>query len=198
MGIERLVHSTAEDLRGGSRKKLQDTMTQVSLQTESFWVWAPTTAAQATFRDLQKRTNLSNPAMEVYLSILKLQTWLLGFTHTATPPSEDAFIPVCRSWVALPRTALHPASTNHCEKWDVNYTNCTAVHERDLPYRRILVAWSYIFLLPLLPLSAHRLPRLQPLFSAAPLPPQPLHKLPTPFPPCTGGSADGSSSSRSS
>lgn len=114
-------------------------------------------------RDLQKRTNLSSLAMEVYLSALKLQTWLLGFTHTATLPSEDAFIPVCRRWVALPRTALHPASTNHCEKRDVNYTNCTAQFMKGICRTGILIA-SYIFLLPLLPLSAHHLPCLQPLF----------------------------------
>lgn len=34
MEIEQLVHSTAEDLTGGSRKKLQGMMMQVSLQTE--------------------------------------------------------------------------------------------------------------------------------------------------------------------
>lgn len=34
MGIERLVHGTAEDLRGGGRKKLQGMMMWVSLQIE--------------------------------------------------------------------------------------------------------------------------------------------------------------------
>lgn len=129
----------------------------------SFWVWAPTRAAQATLRDLQKRTNLSSLAMGGYLSVLKLQTWLLGFRRTATPPSEDAFIPVCRGSVALPHTALHPGSTNHREKQDVNYTNCAAQFKKGICHTGILVA-SYIFLLPLSPLSAHRLPCLQPPF----------------------------------
>lgn len=54
-----------------------------------------------------------------------------------TPPSEDAFIPVCRGWVAQPRTAPHPASTNHCEKQATNkhkrHSTVPAVQESSLP-----------------------------------------------------------------
>ena len=100
--------------------------------------------------------------MEICLSVLKLQTWVSGFTNTATP-SEDAFIPVCRVWVALPCTALHAASTNHCEKRATNDTNCTAQFKKGICHTGILVA-SYIFPLPLSSLSAHCLPCLQPPF----------------------------------
>lgn len=112
-------------------------------------------------RDLQKRTNLSSLATEVYLSVFKLQTWLLGFTCAATPASEDALNPICRGWVVLPHPARHPASTNHCEKRDVNHTNRPAQFKKGICHRGILVASS---LLPFSPLSAHRLPRLQPPF----------------------------------
>lgn len=161
----------------------------------SFWVQAPTRAARATLRDLQKRTNLSSLAMKVYLSILKLRSWPLGFTHTAPPSSEDTFIPICRGWVAPPCTALHPTNTNHREKQDMNYGNCTAQLEKGICHTEILVA-SRISLLPLSPLSAPHLPCLQPPF----LQHFSLLSLFTNFQPlfCTGGSADGSSSSRSS
>lgn len=101
--------------------------------------------------------------MEVCLSVLKLQTWLSGFTHTAPPPSEDAFAPICRAWVALPRTALYPASTNHCEKQDTNYTNCTVQFKKGICHTGILIACD-IILLPLSLLSARCLPCLQPPF----------------------------------
>lgn len=156
----------------------------------SFWVWAPTRAIRVTSRDLQKRTNLSSLAMEVCLSILKLQSWLLGFTYTAKTSSEDVFIPGCWVWAALLCTAQHPKPLQEMS-YKLHKLHIAA-QWRDVPYRN---AWCQFFLLPL---SAHCLPSLQPLFlqhfSLLSL----FTKLQTSFSPCTRGSTDGSSSSHSS
>lgn len=202
MGIERLMHGTAEDLRGGAgrnykarwcrlacrlRKQIKDELLGLSTHHSSL--------SHLEGSAEEKKTSPAWP-WRFGLSVLKLQTWLLGFTHTATTPSEDVFVLFCRVWVALPRTTLHPASTNHCEKRVTNYTNCSAQFKKGICHTGILVA-SYIFLLPLSPFCSPP-PRSTATIFAALLPPQPLRKLPTPFSPCTGGSAKGSSSSHSS
>lgn len=96
----------------------------------SLRVRAPTRAAQVTLGDLQKGPHLSSLVTEFCFSLLKLPTGLQRLTRPP-PASEDTSTPVCRGWLAVPRTAarctaLHLASTSHGEKPATNYTNRTA------------------------------------------------------------------------
>lgn len=153
----------------------------------SVWVWA-----QVTLRDLQKRTNLSCLAMEVCLSIVKLQMCLLGFTHTGTTSSEAAIVPMCRGWVTLLHTAPHPTSTSPSKKSATNSMH-SVVHA-GICHTGSFTA-SYFFFSSI---SGHHPPFLQPPFLQSFSFLSLFTKLPTPLSPCTGGSANGSSSSHNS
>lgn len=106
----------------------------------NFWVWAPTRAAWATLRDLQKRKNFSSLATEVWLFHFKAptlaDTTLRGCVHSCLQG-----LGCTASHSSTPHEQKPPRETSHEQAQTAQHSS--AVRESSLP----VIPFSHLLLL---------------------------------------------------